>query len=349
MSQIRAAFGFEEERLFPITFGQNKKGGMDSKEFKKYVPKSIVPLKTARDKPGHCVMLKVDRGPGRMNLNLLARLRQLGFVMYPGMPNTTHVSQETDQQYGDFKTQFTINLDTIVEGRINNGVSLSLQPKLMGLPLFGGVDSETGVCVTCSAFKAGFFKAKCLCTWEKVGAATVNGVTCACLLDQQVLMQVGDNDDIDAVYCIVQEANDNAIHAMSWAGYDAQFLQATYKPKAKEDVAIREPNLREQQLALMNAKGHGGVYHVTKGGRNITANDFFVAAEMKSRKAERVEVQKRKKEAQKMEALEVKALATLQNMEGKTTNELHVDNLNALLGWHEVAIGMLKNKGEKVA
>jgi hypothetical protein len=46
---------------------------------------------------------------------------------------------------------------------------------------------------------------------------------------------------------------------------------------------------------------------------------------------------------------EVKALAILQNMEGKTINELRVDNLNTLLGWHGVAIGTLKNKGEKVA
>jgi hypothetical protein len=98
----------------------------------------------------------------------------------------------------------------------------------------------------------------------------------------------------------------------------------------------------------MTTKGHGGVYHVTKGGGNITANDFFIAAEMKSHKAKRVEVQKRKKEAQKMEALEVKALAIVQNMEGKTINELHVEDLNALLGWHGVAIGTLKNKGEKV-
>ncbi len=138
MPQIHAAFGFEEERIFPITFGQNEKGGMDSKEFEKYVLGSVVPLyPIARDKPGHRVMLKVDSGPSRMNLNLLVRLRRLGFVMYPGMPNTTHISQETDQQYGAFKTQFTINLDTIVEGWINNGVSLSLQPKLVGLPLFG--------------------------------------------------------------------------------------------------------------------------------------------------------------------------------------------------------------------
>ncbi len=65
-------------------------------------------------------------------------------------------------------------------------------------------------------------------------------------------MQVGNNDDIGTVYRIVQEANDDAIHALSWAGYDAQLLQATYKPKAKDDVEITEPNTRERQLALMN-------------------------------------------------------------------------------------------------
>ncbi len=102
-----------------------------------------------------------------MNLKFLARLRQLGIVMYPGMPKTTHGSQETDQQYGAFMTQFTINLDTIVEGGINNGVSLSLQPKLVGLPLFGGVDSDTGVRVTCSAFEVGFSKVKCLHTCHR--------------------------------------------------------------------------------------------------------------------------------------------------------------------------------------
>jgi hypothetical protein len=75
----------------------------------------------------------------------------------------------------------------------------------------------------------------------------------------------------------------------------------------------------------MNAKGHRGVYNITKGGVNITANDFFVAAEIKSCKAERVEVQRREKEAQKMEVLEVKALVILKNMEGKMINELRVD------------------------
>jgi hypothetical protein len=47
-----------------------------------------------------------------------------------------------------------------------------------------------------------------------------NRVTRECLLDQQVLIWVGTIDDINAVYRIVQEANNNAIHALSWAGYN---------------------------------------------------------------------------------------------------------------------------------
>jgi hypothetical protein len=334
---VCASFGFSSERLFPITFGRNKKGGMDSVEFEKYVLGSIVPLYPhARDKKGHRVLLKVDLGPGRMNLMLLARLRRLGFVLYPGVPNTTHVSQETDQQYGAFKTQFVTNLDTIIEGRITSGVSLLLQPKMVGLPLFGGVDSETGVEIKRSAFAAGFSKEKCLRAWAKVGAATPDGVTCACLKDRQVLCAVGDDAETGESFRNIQAANDHAVHALSLAGFDAQFLQATYvaKKDVEERATITVPNTRERQLALANTKGHGGVYHVMRGGRNITNNDFFVAAELKDRKKGRADGMKKKKDAQRMEALEAKALNILENMEGKQIEDLIVDDLNGLLGWH---------------
>jgi hypothetical protein len=35
-------------------------------------------------------------------------------------------------------------------------------------------------------------------------------------------------------------------------------------------------------------------------------------------------------------------------MEGNQINDLTVDNLNVLLGWHGVAIGLLENKASKV-
>ena len=63
----------------------------------------------AQDVRGKRVIMKADSGPGRMELGFLAEARTLGFIIYPGVPNTTAVTQETDQSYGPFKTQFQKN------------------------------------------------------------------------------------------------------------------------------------------------------------------------------------------------------------------------------------------------
>jgi hypothetical protein len=129
---VRGRWGFLQEENKNVTFGMNEKGGMDEKEFEEYVMTAIVPLfPNACNQKGKYVVLKVDSGPGRSNINLLVRLKMLGFVLYPGVPNTTHVTQETDRNYGPFKTQFVSNLDTMVSERIAARKSLSLQPKLV--------------------------------------------------------------------------------------------------------------------------------------------------------------------------------------------------------------------------
>ena len=64
------------------------------------------------------MLFKLDSGPGRMGMKLLSRLRLLGFVLYPGVPNTTAVSQETEWDYGPFKTAVRIILNKIVQERI---------------------------------------------------------------------------------------------------------------------------------------------------------------------------------------------------------------------------------------
>ena len=107
MPDVIGTFGHSEPQALPCTVAMNLKGGMDNKEFEHYVMTNIVPLyPCARDVKGKRVLIKADSGPGRNNANLLANLRHLGFILYPGVPNTTAVSQETDRNYGPFKTQF---------------------------------------------------------------------------------------------------------------------------------------------------------------------------------------------------------------------------------------------------
>jgi hypothetical protein len=98
MLDIRGTFGHESEQSFPISLGLNHKGGMDDQEFSEYLKKSIMKLfPDAAPMRGRWVVIKCDSGPGRLNPDLLAFLRFHGFILYPGVPNTTAVTQETDQ------------------------------------------------------------------------------------------------------------------------------------------------------------------------------------------------------------------------------------------------------------
>lgn len=172
MPMVIGKFGADEVREWPTTYGMNEKGGMDNTKFEKYIKNSIVPLYPhARDEFGKRVLLKCDSGPGRMNIDLLCWLRREGFILYPSVPNTTAVTQETDQNYGQFKSQFRTNLSLVIDHRVEMGESVSLQPWLVGLFVFGGIDLVTEYEVETSAFQVGFSREECLRAWVKVGAA----------------------------------------------------------------------------------------------------------------------------------------------------------------------------------
>ena len=157
--KIRGKFGTDCEKEWPVTLAMNLKGGMDEREFRSYFLNSIVPLfPDAQDVKGKRVIMKVDSGPGRMELGFLTEARTLGFIIYPGVPNTTAVTQETNQSYGPFKTQFQKNLKILSDSRLIGNYTTSLPPWMVGLVVFGGTDPISGVAVPCSAFDVAFSK-----------------------------------------------------------------------------------------------------------------------------------------------------------------------------------------------
>ncbi len=154
----------------------------------------------------------------------------------------------------------------------------------MGLPLFSGVDRDTQYHVEVGAFQKAFVRSKCLAAYKKVGAATPEGVTRACLDNPQVLRNLSSDDDDDddtKLKWSIQAANDRAVHALKQAGYAAEYLQATLQQgDAETDRPIPQPNMLARQQALANAHGHGGRFHVT-GGMHVTSDDLFISMEMK--------------------------------------------------------------------
>jgi hypothetical protein len=317
---------------------------MDDEQFKAYIKNSIMPLyPNASNRPGHQVLLKVDSSPGEMHLQLLSLMRWMGFYMYLCVPNTAHVSQEMNQCYGPFKTQFAINLEQIVDARLDQGKSLSLQPKMVGLPIFGGTDKETGFHVKVSAFQQGFNRRTCTSAWEKVGAVTRDGITRACLNDPQVMVNIGDGlDEVDCRNHAIQEANDLAVHALNSARYNGDFLKATLKKRDEmAEKVITKPNSMARVKALAEAKLHGGCFCATNGGTHSTAEDYWKGAELSVRLTQRDFLKADKKICLQREAIEEKALAIL--AQEKSVFDLSGGDLDVLLAWHQAP----KKKGDK--
>jgi hypothetical protein len=166
--KVTGTFGFPSRRSFPCTFGMNEKAGMNAVELEKYMKNAILPLyPDIQDVPGKQVLLKVDSGPGRLNVEMLADLRLHGLYLVPGVPNTTHHTQETDQNYGIFKSSFRENLCKISQCWFENSLTLKVCNLL--LLVFGGECPSTGL-VLRDSFSDAFSIERNLSCWKKCGA-----------------------------------------------------------------------------------------------------------------------------------------------------------------------------------
>ena len=107
----------------------------------------------------------------------------------------------------------------MVDKRLTTKKSLSLQQKFVGLLLICRVDCDTQFNIEVGAFQKAFIQSKCLAAYKKVGAATPEGITRACLNNPQVLQNISNDgdDDITKLQWSIQAANDWAIYALtSW-------------------------------------------------------------------------------------------------------------------------------------
>jgi hypothetical protein len=93
-------------------------------------------------------------------------------------------------------------------------------------------------------------KKNCVRAFKRVGAATKDGVTCACQQDAQVMQSIIDGDKEKVLlHHAVLTANNNAVRYLNQAGYKAQNLQVKLVVK-KQEERVTEPNIVVGQLAL---------------------------------------------------------------------------------------------------
>jgi hypothetical protein len=125
----------------------NGKGGMNNKEFERYIDNSIVPLfPNLEDMLGKCILLKVDSGCSCNWWDLLNKCWFRGVYIYPGLPNSTSMQQETDIKfYGPFKGVVRKNLAKIAMTCYAKDITMSLGTSTFRLIVYRGVCPDSGV------------------------------------------------------------------------------------------------------------------------------------------------------------------------------------------------------------
>jgi hypothetical protein len=102
LPMVKDFFGHQE---IPTRIIVNEKGSTDSRVLNEVLSQyAAILYPDVEDEDGYRACFKIDGGLRRFNIPMLANLQCQGVYSFPGVQNTTHVTQETDQNYGLFKS-----------------------------------------------------------------------------------------------------------------------------------------------------------------------------------------------------------------------------------------------------
>jgi hypothetical protein len=296
---VLGTFGFKKRTVCACTFGMNERAGMNDVELDKFIKYSILPLyPDIHDYPGKRVLMKLDSGPGHLNVEMLADLRLQGLYIVPGVPNTTHKTQETYQNYGLYKSVVRANLRKLSQTRFDLQLSLGITD--LPLLVFGGTCPMTGLELQ-DAFSKAFSIRRNLSCWRKCGAVPL---TRAPLFTGEIRTEVpvgaaavasGIQDDDDegiAQLKLLESLNVFYCNILSANGFDGKLLLIK-APVRNTFVAVTQPQSMAKILAIKNSKTAGHLFHAT-GGRHLNSNEFFRASALSERDTRTKELQARK-------------------------------------------------------
>jgi hypothetical protein len=119
--RVVARFGNEEDQEFCAKVTVNEKSVSDSRVLHQAITcytQRLYP--DASDLPGHRVSYKIDGARGRLDGHMLAAQCAHGAYLFPGVQNTTHVTQKTDQYYGLFKSDVIRNIHILTSDLVTD-------------------------------------------------------------------------------------------------------------------------------------------------------------------------------------------------------------------------------------
>jgi len=296
---VYGTFGHGERKLHHCTYGLNERAGMNTVELEKHTNANILPLHPdVEDVPLKRIILKVDSGPGRLNVPMLAALRLKGVHVVARVPNTTSTTQETDQSLGPFKTPCRGNLATLAAARFEMRKTLRIED--LPIIVFGGKDPIADVQLE-NAMEKGFNQTSCLKAWLKCGAVPPtmsplesNKVRHECIINEDGSLNV-ELDPKSLRIKRLEGSNHVNCNFLSLHGMDGNQLRINAPRQAAKKFKLTEPHSKERVEATQKAKGAGQLFHVTQD-QHSNSEDFFAARAKTIRDVEVDGLEKKEKE-----------------------------------------------------
>jgi hypothetical protein len=301
----RGQFGHKEVKDHPPTFGMNEKGGMNSQELWNYFVQNVFPLfPDAADVAGKRVLIKIDGGPGRLDSHLLVQLRLRGFYLFPSVPNTTAVSQETDQNYGPFKSALRRNLIVLCREMVTDGGAGKSLGRICWPVLIHGREATEDKVGLPSPFEIAFSKAANLSAWSKVGAVPLNrncirnsrvrrevDDTVSTYREGEIEVSVFDRDPASWDMLLLEERNRQCIRSLIEIGYDTNGANKLKGSAPRRPVTCpgeaTEAGSEERIRTLASiSQTHGSHFHATGGGA-LNGDDMIRAMELREQQGQR--------------------------------------------------------------
>ena len=208
----------------------------------------------------------------------------------------------------------------------------------MGLLIFGGKvdESDEDSPALRNCYMEAFSKEHVLRAWAKVGVVPM---TRACLKDPKVRHeittngdgQLEDSDPLTEKYAALERENAEYVEILQKNGYDGDLMSKTLPRKDMEQrrQALTMPHTKERQEILAKAKTAGAIFLAT-GGIDICGDDMLNYFGLREAEQALNEMSNRRKLALAADDREQKALATIEEREGKS---YRVKDLEILIRW----------------
>jgi len=251
----------------------------------------------------------------------------------PGVPNTTQVTQETDQSYGQYKSTYRRNLRLLSQRRQPWKKPAVLTD--LAILVFGGEDRITGAKLE-NTFEKAFSKEKNLSCWRKCGAVPL---TLSPLSNPNVRQEVerldGQNNKSQEDRKQIEQWNHYYCDFLTAHGYAGYHLMG-YAPIRKTTPAITIPNTNERVQAIRDAKSSGMMFYAT-GGQHLNSDDFFIARAMAKREGKASAKMKQKAIRLEVIALDQEAKSLLQekafDLTAETEKKFVLPEIKLLCKW----------------